>query len=383
MLLKLTDEQELLLQSLDEVIERSLTPEYLERIDREHREPTEFNEAMVEAGFATLGIPQRFGGEAVDNVTLCLISERVAKAGLHTGYGGAMVQAGDILEFGNEEQQELVMEALRAGKNAFALGISEPGAGSDNMAMTTTAVWEGDNVRLNGVKTLITAAATSDHLLVLAKDADATDPRRAISMYLVPSNTPGITISPLEKIVWHTTNTCEVYLDDVVVPASTLVGAKGNGFMQLMRNFEMERIIIACNCLGQAEYAFELAADHAAQRIQFGQPIGNFQIIQMYLTDMAIKLENMRNLVYKSAAMLDEGLPLKNMGAMTKRYCAQASFEVVDTALQVHGGVGFTEGAPISRLWRDARVNRIGGGTDEIMVHIVGRSIVKEHARTR
>ena len=156
---------------------------------------------------------------------------------------------------------------------------------------------------------------------------------------------------------------------------------KGNGFLQLMRNFEIERLLIATNQLGMAQAAFNLAADYAAQRVQFGQPIGSFQQIQLYLTDMAIKLENMRSMVYKAAQMLDGGEPLNMIGAMAKRYCAQAGFEVADTALQIFGGIGLTVGTPISRLWRDARVNRIGGGTDEIMVHIIGRSILKEHTK--
>jgi alkylation response protein AidB-like acyl-CoA dehydrogenase len=149
--------------------------------------------------------------------------------------------------------------------------------------------------------------------------------------------------------------------------------------LQLMRNFELERIMAAANELGQAEYAFELAATHAASRVQFGQVIGNFQQIQMYLTDMAIAIENMRNLVFTAAQMLDEGVPLKTYGAMTKRYVARETFTVCDLALQIHGGLGFANGAPIARLWRDARGVRIGGGTDEVMVHIIGRQIIKDH----
>ncbi|MDR1428194.1 MAG: acyl-CoA dehydrogenase family protein, partial [Bifidobacteriaceae bacterium] len=268
---------------------------------------------------------------------------------------------------------------LLQGKSGFALGITEPGAGSDNSAMITTAVHQGGKVVFNGVKTLITGAATCDYILLMAKNPDATDPRRAISMYLVPLKTEGISISLLEKITWHSTNTCEVYFDNVEADESCLVGTKGNGFSQLMRNFEMERILMAAQSLGLAECAFELAASHAATRVQFGKPIGQFQIIQQYLTDMAIKIENMRNLVYTAAAKLDAGEPLKTYGAMTKRYCAIAGCEVVDTALQIHGGMGLVVGAPISRIWRDIRVQRIGGGTDEVMVHIIGRQIVRDH----
>jgi len=375
----ITDEQQILLDSLDEILAREATEDYIRRIDREGREPVEFNQAMTEAGFGSLGFPEEYGGTPCDAVTLCLICERVAHAGLQSGWGGSLVQANDILEFGSEDQKREVLSALSEGRLPFALGITEPGAGSDNFSMSTSAAWSGDTVTINGTKTLVTGAQTADNILTLAVDTDAPDSRHAISMYLVPLSTPGVTVSPIEKIAWHTTNTNEVFFDDVQVPANTLVGTKGAGFLQLMRNFELERLVLAATALGQAQLAFDDAADYAATRVQFHQPIGQFQIIQQKLTDMAIKLENMRNFVYRTAWMLDQGQALKTQGAMCKRYCSQAGWEVVDDALQIHGGIGVTEGVRISRIWRDQRVSRIGGGTDEVMVHIVGRQIVKDH----
>lgn len=375
----ITEDQQLLMDSLDELLAREATEDYIARIDREGREPVEFNRAMQEAGFGALGFPEEYGGVPCDALTLCMVSERVARAGLQAGFGGTLLQARDILEFGDEEQKQRVLGFLAAGDLPFALGITEPGAGSDNSSMKTSAEWKDDKVVLNGTKTLVTGAQTAKDILVLAVDADAENPRRAISMYLVPLDTPGIAVSPIEKIAWHTTNTNEVFFDNVTVPASTLVGRKGLGFLQLMRNFELERLVIAAAVLGQAQAAFDDAAAYAATRVQFRQPIGSFQIIQQKLTDMAIKLENMRNMVYKTAWMVDAGKDLKVQGAMCKRYCAQAGWEVVDDALQIHGGIGITEGVRISRIWRDMRINRIGGGTDEVMVHIVGRQIVKDH----
>ena len=379
MYLKLTDEQELLLASLDEVLERSLTESYLARCDREARMPDEFLAAMTEAGFAALGLPEEYGGTPVDAITLCLITERVAKKGYMNGYGTGMLQVRDILEFGSEEQKRAVLDSYLAGETPMALAITEPGAGSDNSAMTTSAVHTGGTVVINGVKTLISMAQEARFHLLLAKDPGADDPRRGISMYLVPRETPGVTLSHLDKISARTSPTYEVYYDQVEVPDSALVGAKGSGFLQLMRNFELERVMTAANVMGQAEYAFELAAAHAATRVQFGQPIGNFQQIQTYLTDMAIAVENMRNLIFTAARMIDDDVPLKTYGAMAKRYVSIESFRVCDLALQIHGGLGLVEGAPIARLWRDARSTRFGGGTDEIMVHIVGRQIVKDH----
>lgn len=377
----LTDEQQLLLESLDELLERECPEQYVADLDLNHQPPTAFRKAMHEAGFMSLGFPEEYGGTPTDAVTLVLLAERVCRQGLNNGYGLELLQAMDILEFGNEEQKAEVLGLLASGDVPFALGFTEPGAGSDNSAMATTAVHHDGMVTFNGTKTLITNALQSRYLLLMAKNPEVEDPRKAISMYLVPMDAPGVTTNRLDKIAWFTADSCEIFLDDVTLPESCLVGVKGNGFKQLMRNFELERLVIAATCLGLAQAAFDDAASYAAQRVQFGRPIGDFQLIQLKLTDMAIKLENIRNFVYKTAWMVDQGLSLKSQGAMCKRYSAMAAFEVADEAMQIHGGVGITVGTRVSRLWRDLRAHRFGGGTDEIMVHIAGRQIVKDHAR--
>lgn len=376
----LTDEQQLLLESLDELLERECPESYIADLDLHHQPPTSFRKAMHEAGFMSLGFPEEYGGTPVDAITLVLLAARTARQGLNNGYGLELLQAMDIIEFGSDEQKAEVLGLLSSGDVPFALGFTEPGAGSDNSAMTTSAVHHDGLVTFNGTKTLITNALQSKYLLLMARDPAVEDPRKAISMYLVPMDAPGVTTNRLDKIVWHISDSCEIFLDDVTLPESCLVGVKGNGFRQLMRNFEMERLVIASQCLGLAECAFEDAASYAAQRVQFGRPIGEFQLIQQKLTDMAIKVENMRNFVFRTAWMLDQQVPLKSQGALCKRHCAMAAFEVADEAMQIFGGVGVTVGTRVSRLWRDIRGHRFGGGTDEIMVHIAGRQIVKDHS---
>jgi len=376
----LTDEQELLLSSLDDLLERECPESYIAELDATHAPPTAFRKALHEAGFASLGFPEEYGGTPVDATTLVLLAARVARQGLNNGYGLELLQAMDILEFGSEEQKQEILGLLASGDVPFALGFTEPGAGSDNAAMACTAVHHDGMVTFNGTKTLITNALQSKYLLLMAKDPAVANPREAISMYLVPMDAPGLSTNRLEKIVWHISDSCEIFLDDVTLPESCLVGVKGAGFKQLMRNFEMERLVIASQCWGLAECAYEDAATYAAQRVQFGKPIGQFQLIQQKLTDMAIKVENMRNFVLRTAWMLDQDVPLKSQGALCKRYSAMAAFEVADEAMQVFGGVGVTVGTRVSRLWRDIRGHRFGGGTDEIMVHIAGRQIVKDHS---
>lgn len=376
----LTEEQQLLLESLDDLIARECTPEYVAKLDKEHKQPIVFRQALHEAGFLTLGYPEEYGGTPCDATTLFLVAERVAAAGLNIGYGTEVLQVLDILEFGSEEQKEQVLGVLGEGGVPFALGFTEPGAGSDSTAMKMTAVHADGKVTFNGTKTLITNAVDAKYLLTMARNPDAADPKRAISMYLVPTDTPGITMSPIDKIVWRTADSSEIFYDNVVVDESCLVGTLGHGFIQLMKNFELERIMTSTQSLGLATAAYEDAATYAAQRVQFGQPIGHFQLIQEKLTDMAIKIENMRNFVYHSAWMVDNDCLDRKQASMCKRYCSMAAFEVADDAVQIFGGIGVTEGARVSRLWRDIRGHRFGGGTDEIMVHIVGRQIVKEHS---
>ncbi|MEI2731290.1 MAG: acyl-CoA dehydrogenase family protein [Dermatophilaceae bacterium] len=376
----LTDEQVLLLESLDEVLDRECSHAYIADLDKKHQRPVSFHKAMNDAGFMSLGFPEEYGGVPCDFVTMLMIGERVAKQGLNNGYGLEILQVKDILEFGNEDQKREVLGLLAEGQAPFGLGFTEPGAGSDNSAMKTSAVHTGGKVVFNGTKTLVTSAVKAKYLLTMARNPDAEKPSRSISMYLVPMDSPGVTVSPLDKIMWYTDDSSEIYLSDVEVDESCLVGTKGEGFVQLMKNFEFERLMIGAQCLGLAEAAFEDAARYAGVRVQFGQPIGNFQLIQEKLTDMAIKIENMRNMVYRGGWMVDQGLPLKTHGAMVKRYCAMEAFTVCDDSMQIHGGIGITQGTRISRLWRDARGHRFGGGTDEIMVHVIGRQIVKDFA---
>ena len=168
-----------------------------------------------------------------------------------------------------------------------------------------------------------------------------------------------------------------MYLEDVVVDESDMVGNEHEGFMVVMKNFDVERLVLAADSLGMAVCAYNDALLHATQREQFGQPIGQFQMIQEMLVNMRIKIDNMRNSIYRTAWEKDNGESLRVSSPLTKLYCAQAAFEVCDDAMQIIGGLGYTEESRVSRLWRDARMHRIGGGTDQIMVYILGRQLLK------
>lgn len=192
-------------------------------------------------------------------------------------------------------------------------------------------------------------------MLVLARDPQPKDPKKAFTLWWVDSSKPGIKINPLHKIGWHMLSTCEVYLDNVEVEESDMVGEEGMGFLNVMYNFEMERLINAARSTGFAECAFEDAARYANQRIAFGKPIGHNQMIQEKLALMAIKIDNMRNMVLKVAWQADQHQSLRTSAALAKLYCARTAMEVIDDAIQIMGGLGYTDEARVSRFWRDVR----------------------------
>ena len=384
----LTDEQQLLLDSVDELMERYGTEQYFKECDEKHVWPQEFTDALLENGFQMLGVDEKFGGTPVDVTTLMLVSERICKNGAPIYVYGNLCALKDMTEYGTPEQQEQCFAEVMAGNPGFVLGFTEPGAGSDSSSLASTYQRRDGKVYLNGSKSFMTNAVNSKYMLCVARDADDDPEDRAnrsrFSMWWVPLHddegnlAQGISIEPLEKIGWNMGNTCELHMQDVELEEKDLVGVEGNGFMQAMVNFEVERLIACAQSLGAAQCAFEDAVRYATERVQFGKPIGKNQLIQEHITDMYLKIENMRNWVYKTAWKIDNGESVQIDSAVAKLYCGRAAFEVCDTALQVMGGIGYTKDCRISRLWRDQRVYRIGAGTDEIMIHIAGRAIQKQ-----
>lgn len=378
---QLTEEQELILASVRELMERDFPEEYFRRCDEEGKYPTEFLQSLADNGITLLGVDEELGGTPADVLTQMLVVVEVGRMG-----GPAFLLSGphnihNMVNFGSKEQLRKTVEHVGAtGVPAYSLAITEPQAGSDNSALATTYTRKNGKVYLNGSKTFITGAADYPYMLVVARDPHAADPKRAFSMWWVNRDAPGVRLNRFHKVGWHMVSNCEVFLDDVEVEESDLVGEEGRGFLHLMKNFEIERLIISAYSLGPAICAYEDAARYATQRVQFGKTIGSFQMIQEKLTHMAIKIENMRNYVYRVAWEEDNGHPLRLSAAMCKLYCSQAAQEVIDDAMQIMGGIGYINDCRIGRLWRDIRLSRIGGGTDEIMTYIAGRQIVKQFA---
>ncbi|MHB0924059.1 MAG: acyl-CoA dehydrogenase family protein [Bellilinea sp.] len=375
-----TEEQELLIQSLEELLKREAPETLLAELDTRHEFPFKPWQALADNGILALGIPEEYGGVPADITTLTLVCETLGRHALPLGiiYSLGIITIRDIIQFGSEEIKAEVLGGFVRGDLPVALGITEPQAGSDAAALKATAQFDGDDVIFNGQKMYCTLAQITKYILLLTRDPQVANPYEAMSMWLLPTDTPGLRFNPVNKVGWWTVPSYEVYIENARIPRKKLVGQYNFGWPQLMANFEIERLALCAASLGAAQAALEDSLAYANQRVQFGKPIGSYQAVQHILTDMAVKVENMRNYVYKIAWMMDQGQPVRHEHAMCKLYVAQAACEVTDSAMQILGGLGYTMDHRVQRLWRDIRLMRIGGGTDEIMYNIAGPQLLKQ-----
>lgn len=378
-----TEEQELLIQSLEELLKREAPETLLADLDARHEFPYKPWQALADNGILALGIPEEYGGIPADITTLTLVCETLGRHALPLGiiYSLGIITIRDIIQFGSEEIKAEVLGGFVRGDLPVALGITEPQAGSDAAALKASAQFDGDDVIFKGQKMYCTLSKIAKYILLMTRDPQVDNPYEGISMWLLPTDTPGLRFNTVNKVGWWTVPTYEVYIENARVPQKNLVGQFNYGWHQLMANFEIERLALCAASLGAAQAALDDSLAYANQRVQFGKPIGSYQAVQHILTDMAVKVENMRNYVYKIAWMMDQGMPVRHEHAMCKLYVAQAACEVTDSAMQILGGLGYTMDHRVQRLWRDIRLMRIGGGTDEIMYNIAGPQLLKQARR--
>lgn len=380
-----TDEQELLAESIEEFCERYAGEDEIKEMYENRRMSEELTSAWMESGFGLMGIPEEYGGIDTDLVTLGLLTEEFAH------HSGALLctlnntlAMRDFIDFGatSEQISDAMQDYLETGQPIFSLGFSEPGAGSDNQAMTcVTRKQEDGTYLLNGQKTWVTQGEVFPNVLVIAKDEDPARENKSMSMWIVPKDAPGLSTAPLHKIGQKVAAFCEMYFDDVVLTEDMRIGKPGEGFLNLMKNFETERCLIVAQCIGVAQAAMDDAAAYVSERTTFGKPIANYQLIQLKLTEMEIALQNSRNMLYKCLWKMDNGQSVRIDSALLK-YCAgKACTMVASEALQIFGGLGYTDETRVGRMWVDLRGMQIAGGTDEIMVYIAGRQLSKKYAQ--
>lgn len=380
----LTDEQELLIESVNEFSVRNFSEENIAEWYEVGNIPDELYKEFIDFGFGLMGIPEKYGGVPCDKFTLGLMTEAMYHAtGCMTPFVTNTLAMADMIDFGNEQQIEMSLDAyIHSGKSIFALAVSEPGAGSDNMGMATTTKKQVDGTYiLNGQKIWVTMGEIFPWIMVIAKDEDPDRSNTSMSLWLMPRDTPGITTAPLHKIGQTIMPFCEMFFDDVKLTEDMRVGERGTGFMKLMKNFEFERCLIAAQSLGMAQAAMDDAAAYVSDRYCFNKPLSSYQLIQLKLADMETTLQNTRNMLYHTLWKIDHDEPVQIDSALLKRYATMGCTQVASEALQIYAGLGYTTETRVGRIWKDCRGNEISGGTDEIMVHITGRQLAKKYKK--
>jgi alkylation response protein AidB-like acyl-CoA dehydrogenase len=371
-----TDEHEALRESVRNFAIKELAPHANEW--EETTFPDWVFQRTGELGFLGLDKPESYGGQGGDYFSAMVFAEEISNANCGGLSMGLAVQTDmampPILAFGTEEQkQEWVVPAI-AGTKILCLGITEPDAGSDVAGIKTRAVRDGDEYVINGSKTYITNGHRADVIVLVTK----TDPDAGydgFSLFLVPMDAPGvIREQKLRKMGMHASDTALLAFQDVRVPASAMLGEEGKGFYHIMWELQGERMIGAAGCIAGAQKCFEHTLAYAKEREAFGKAIGHFQVIRHKFAEMATKLESARQLNYVTAWRFANGeYPVREI-SMAKLHASRVACEVADECIQIHGGAGYMREYNVERVWRDMRLNRIGAGTDEIMLEVIGRS---------
>ncbi|HZH05423.1 MAG TPA: acyl-CoA dehydrogenase family protein, partial [Lautropia sp.] len=282
-----------------------------------------------------------------------------------------------LMAWGNDEQKEQWLKPLASGRMLGAFCLTEPHVGSDASALRTTATLkpDGSGYRIDGVKQFITSGKHGDVAIVMAV-TDRAAGKRGISAFLVPTDSPGYTVSRLEhKLGQRASDTAQILFEDCFVPAANLIGEAGAGYRIALSGLEGGRIGIASQALGMARAAFEAALRYAREREAFGQPIFNHQAVQFRLADMATQLEAARHLIAHAAALKDAGLPCLKEAAMAKLFASEMAERVCSDAIQIHGGYGYVSDFPVERIYRDVRVCQIYEGTSDIQKILIGRAL--------
>ena len=334
---------------------------------------------MGELGFLSLRYPEKYGGAGGDYFMGMVLAEEMARCGVGGLPMSVAVQTDmatpPVMQFGTEEQIKKYLIPALKGEKVACLGITEPNAGSDVASIETRAVRDGDHWVINGRKIFITNGVRADFITLVAK----TSPDRGyngVSLFLVDRGTPGFTVTrKLQKLGMRSSDTAELLFEDCRVPAENMLGVENRGFHQIMWELQGERLIGAAGAVSGAQKTFETALEYARQRTQFGRPLVKFQVIAHKLAEMATEIEAARQLVYSTARKFAAGeYPVREI-SMAKLVGAQVGFRVADAALQIHGGYGYMMEYPVQRSWRDSRLNRIGGGTDEIMKEVIAKTL--------
>ncbi len=380
----LSEEHALFRATVRDFVDREIRPVAIEW-EHSGRYPAEIVETMKDLGLFGLTVPEEYGGLGADLVTLAIVFEEISRGwmGIAGILGSHTLSCFMIARHGTEEQRRAYLPDLATGARRTGVALTEPDAGTDLKGIKTRAVRDGDEYVIRGTKLWITNARYADPLPVLVKTDPAADPpQRGMSVLLVEAGTPGFTVSrDLPKLGYKGTESCEVALDDVRVPAANLLGGiEGRGMQQVLGGLEIGRINIAARAVGIAQEAYDQALEYSRQRRAFGRPISDFQAIQLKLAEMATKVQASRLLTWWAASEADQGKRVDIEAGMAKYFASEVAVENALDSMRVHGGMGYSQELDIERLYRDAPLMVIGEGTNDIMKMVIAKGLVSKRA---
>ncbi len=377
----LTEEQEILKESIRNFAQKEIQP-FIKESDEKGEWPDELTKKLAEMGVLGIVIPTEYQGAGYSNVDYVIILEEISKVDASVGLVVAAhnsLCSNHLNLFGSEEQKKKYLTRLASGQTLGAWGLTEPEAGSDASALRTKAVKKDDHWVLNGTKLFITNGSVAEISVVMA----VTDPkkgRNGISSFILEKGMEGFRAGKKEdKLGIRSADTSELILEDVKVPAENLIGEEGKGYRQAMTILDGGRVSIAGFSLGIAAGALEASLKYSKERVQFNQPIANFQAIQWMLADGFTELEAARLLTYRAAFLEDQGKKIPKESAMAKLFASELAVKASSMAVQIYGGYGFTKDYPVEKYYRDSKLATIGEGTSEIQRWIIAQKVLSEY----
>ena len=376
---RLSDEHVMLREAVRQLAEDKIAP-YAAEVDEDARFPQEAHDALVQAGFHAVHIPEQYGGSGADAIATAIVIEEVARVCASSSLIPAVNKLGTmpLLLAASEELKKQVLPSVAVGEAMFSYALSEREAGSDAAAMRSRAVQDGDRWVLNGTKCWITNAGVSTYYTVMAVTDPSKGPR-GISAFVVHRDDPGFSVGPKErKLGIKGSPTCEIYFEDCTIPGDRIIGEPGTGFKTALATLDHTRLTIGAQALGIAQGAIDAATAYVKQRQQFGHRLADFQGVQFMLADMAVRTEAARQLVYAAAARAERGEPgLVFQSAAAKCFASDTAMAVTTDAVQLFGGYGYTRDFPVERMMRDAKITQIYEGTNQINRMVMARELLR------
>jgi alkylation response protein AidB-like acyl-CoA dehydrogenase len=377
---ELTEELRMLEDMAYKFAQKELAP-LSHECDREEKYTPEIVKKAAENGLVGAWVPEEYGGAEAGSLGLAVITEQLSRVDMGIGLNVVAASFGSeaIYLYGTEEQKKKYLPPVCRGEMVSAGAYTEPDAGTDVAGYRTRAVKDGDDYVINGNKMFITNGTVCDFMVVQCITSPEEKPHNSFSMIIVPSDTQGVTSTKITgKMGVRSSDTAEISFEDVRVPQENLVGEEGRGFYQLMHFFDTTRPMVAAQGLGLSQACLDASIRYSKERSVFGAPLGNFQLTQAKLTEMAIKIEALRGLVYKAAWLIDEGRPDYTLAAMAKHLSGETAVFCANAALEIHGGYGYIEEYDVQRYYRDAKILELYEGTKEAEIMTIGRFLLSK-----